>query len=404
MFLKLAWRNIWRNKRRTLITLASVFFAVILSTLLMSIKEGFYDNMIESMVGDYMGYAQIHGNGYWDDKKLEHSFEWSDSIQNVLESEEGLAGFNPRLESFALSASLEITKGAMVVGVDPDKEKKYNALDKRVSEGEYFSAGDRSVLVGDGLAEFLKIGTGDTLVLLGQGYHSVNAAGKYPVQGIVKFGSPDLSKQLVFLPLKESQWLYNMEGRLTHIVLHPADRDNTERLVSSLRNVLDEAYEVMGWKELAPEMVRMINTDRMEGYVFMFILYMVIGFGLFGTVLMMIAERMHEFGIMVAVGMKRWQLAGMVFLEILIISLLGAFIGMLGAFPICAYFHLNPISLGRELSEMAEEYGFEFVLQASIDPGIFLQQASVIFLIACIIAIYPVVRLMALEAINAMRV
>ena len=403
MLLKLAWRNLWRNKRRTLITLASIFFAVILSTFMVSLKEGFYKGMIDSMIGAFTGYAQIHATGYWDDKTLENTFEFDDSLALELKNVKALLSYAPRVESFALAASEEITRGTLVVGVDPQKEMLHTNLQERVVQGEYLQAGGQAALLGDALAKYLKVGVGDTIVLLGQGYHGASAAGKYPIKGIVKFGSPELSKQLVFLSLQAAQKLFDVEDRLTNLVLLPQQKSQTNTLVQSLQNGLGKEYEVMAWQELTPEIINMIETEKMEGYVFMFILYMVISFGIFATILMMLAERMHEFGVLVAVGMKRINLAKVMILEILSISILGAILGMLGAFPICLYFYYYPIRLGEDLEKMVADYGMEAVLQASIAPNIFIQQAIIVGLIGCAVAIYPLWKISRLDAIKAMR-
>ncbi|MCB9246860.1 MAG: ABC transporter permease [Flavobacteriales bacterium] len=403
MTLKLAWRNLWRNKRRTFITLAAIFLAVILSTLMMSLKEGVYESMIESSVGSYMGYVRVHAEGYWEEKSLDLSMEQSDEVEYALFQHREVDGSIPRVESFALAASEELTKGSMVVGVDPTLEAKFNKLNERVVEGSYLEDSDRAVLLGDGLAAYLHLSVGDTIVLLGQGYHSASAAGKYPVKGIVKFGSPDLSKQLIFMPLKEAQWLYAMPGKVSGLILHFNQPDRSEYVADQLKKDLGAEYEVMHWTEHNRELANMIKTDRMEGWVFMFILYLVIAFGIFSTILMMLEERRHEFGVLIAIGMKRMRLAAMVFGEVVIISLLGAFIGMFGAFPVCLYFNLNPIQLGAEMQEMTEDYGMEAVLRSSVDPGIFIQQALIVAALATLIAIYPYIKLTRLRAIDAMR-
>lgn len=404
MNLKLAWRNIWRNKRRTAITLASIFFAVILSTLMMSIKEGIYARMIDSMVGTYTGYVQVHAEGYWKDKSIDENMAITDSLIQVVLETKGVTGYVPRIENFALAASEEITKGSLVVGIDTELEKEYSAMHERISAGEYLVEGDRSVLVGAGLADYLKLGVNDTIVLLGAGYHGVSAAGKYPIKGIVKFGSPALSKQLVILPLKEAQWYYGAQDKVTNMVVLMDDPDSSKRIDKSLGKSLGERYEVMHWEEMSPDIKNLIETDRVEGYVFMFILYMVISFGIFGTMLMMMAERMHEFGVLIAVGMKRMKLAFMVWTETVMISLMGAFIGMIGAFPVCAYFYYSPIEFakGDDMAKMYEEYGMEAVLQASIEPSVFIQQAIVVALMATVIAVYPFIQILRLKAINAM--
>lgn len=402
MYLKLAWRNIWRNRRRTFITLASVFFAVVLSSMMMSIKNGVYDKMIDSVVGGHTGYVQIHSNGYWEDRNLDMSMSVQNDLIDVLKQESGVKNFTSRVESFALVASDELTKGALVSGVDVEDGKRLYQLDERIVEGAYFD-GSKGVLLGDGLADYLQVSVGDTIVLLGQGYHGASAAGMYPIQGVVKYGSPELSKQLVFLPLAEAQWLYGLEGRVTAIVIQPDYKDDAQKLAARIAGHLSSDYEVMSWEELNPDILKLMETDEAEGYVFMFILYMVVSFGIFGTVLMMMAERKHEFGVLVAIGMKRIKLALVVYYEVVIISLVGGLLGMIGAIPICAYFYYNPIRLSEDLSKMTEEYGFEPVMQASIAPDIFYKQGVVIAIIGAVIALYPFFVLLRTKAINQMR-
>lgn len=403
MRLKLAWKNIWRNKRRTYITLASVFLAVVLSTLMMSIKGGMHKRMISSMIESFTGYAQIHAKGYWESKNLDDSFILNQELADSIIGLKGVSGIVPRIEGFALSASKNITRGAMVVGIDPVLESQHTDMEARLSAGEYLNADDKSVLIGAGLAEYLKLTVGDTLVLLGQGYHGQNAAGKYPIKGLVKYGSPELSKQLIVLPLKEAQWFYGAENRCTNMVLLVDDPKKAKAITKSISSFISDKYEVMHWEELTPDLKNMIETDKKEGYFFMFVLYLVISFGIFGTMLMMIAERMHEFGVLIAIGMKRIKLATIVWLEVVSISLLGAVIGMLAAFPVCGYFYYNPLEFGKDVGEMFEEYGMEPVLQASIDPLVFAQQALIVAIIATLIAVYPFLRILKLSAIKAMR-
>lgn len=404
LLLKLAWRNLWRNKRRTFITMASVFFAVILATLMMSIKEGSYTNMTNAMVASYTGFVQVHANGYWEDKSLDESFVLTDSIKNALANDKRISGSVARIESFALSATRETTKGAMVVGTDPIAEKQMTHMDERVIEGEYLEPNDQAILIGAGLAEYHKVGVGDTLVLLGQGYHGSSAAGKYPIKGIVKFGSPDLSKQLVVMPIEEAKLMYGTEGNITNLVILINDASDANKVAENLGQALSEKYEVMAWPELVPDLVSMIEADRVEGYIFMFILYMVISFGIFGTVLMMMAERKHEFGVLVAIGMKRSKLAIVLLVEVVTISVLGALSGILGAIPVISYFYLFPIEIGgEEAGKMMEDYGMQPIIQSSIDPSIFLSQAAIVAVVSCLIAIYPFINVLNLRAINAMR-
>jgi len=403
MIFKLAWRNIWRNKRRTAITVASIFFAVILSSFMMSIKEGVYVNMIEGSAGAFNGYAQLHANKYWEEKHIDYSFELKDSLLETLEAHPDLQAALPRIESFALAVGDDITKGSAVIGIDVEKEAQFHKLKERLDKGEYLGPDDDAVLLGDGLAQYLHLEVGDSIILMGSGYHGMTAAGKYLIKGTVKFGSPELSKQLVFMPLSQAHEYFGTYGLINNLVLKTETEGDGVKLAADLRSQIDSRYEVMDWQELNPALVNMIEADRVEGYVFMFIMYMVISFGIFGTMLMMLAERRREFGVLIAIGMKRVKLAAMVWFEVIFLSILGSLVGILGAFPISYYFYANPIALTGEMTEMMEDYGMEAVLQASIAPGIFIQQSVVIAIIATVISLYPFIKLLFTKAINEMR-
>ncbi|MGB1316024.1 MAG: ABC transporter permease [Chitinophagales bacterium] len=401
--IKLAWRNIWRNKRRTLITMASVFFATILSTLMVSVKDGVQSNMIKNSVGDFFGYVQVQNADYKEDQNVDNSIELTDSLKNTLSENNNIKDFLPRINSFALAAAAENTKGTMVVGADVEKEDLYNKISERVVEGEYLKNDEQAILVGNGLAKSLKVEVGDTLVLMGQGYHGSTAAGKYNVKGIIKFGSPELSNRLVFLPIKAAQTLFGLENRYTSLNIQLENVNKFAATTNKLNKNLSNKNKAYNWQELLPQLYNMIETDKKEGYMFMFILYMVVSFGIFGTTLMMLAERKHEFGVLVSIGMKKSKLAISVWIEIITLTFLGAVAGMAAAFPICLYFYLNPIPLGESLREITEEYGIEAVLQFSIKPSLFTTQATIIFVLACIISIYSLVKLLRFDPIKEMK-
>jgi len=408
MLLKLAWRNIWRNKGRTVITMMAVMIAVVLSILMMSAKEGVYAKMIESMILNMTGHAQIHQVDYVDEQMLDNSLSLSEDLVNDLNESGLIKGWAPRIQTGALvfkdSTSNTISKNAIVMGIDPDKEAEFISLKEHVTVGEFITNEDNQVMLGEGLAERLKVKVGDSIILVSGGYHGSQAYGLYNVKGLVKYGSPELSNGVVFMPIKEAQWMYSLDSMCTNINIILKDESVLEESVSELNNILSGKILVRDWKELNPELINMIETDRVEGYIFMFILYMVITFGLFGTMLMMLSERTREFGVLISIGMKRFKLASVVWMEMIIISILGVLVGIAVAFPICYYFHSNPIQFGDEQAEMMADYGMEAVLQFSIDPSIFLTQAMIIFSISSVLALFPFRKLLKLNPQEAMRV
>ena len=402
--LKLASRNIWRNKRRTIITAASILFGVFFASVMRCFQVGAWDNMINSVVKYYFGYAQIHKKGYWEDISLDKSMELSGDLENLSKQYPEIIDLVPRLESFALASAEKATKGVLVIGIDPEREHNLTSLKEKLIAGEYLQPNDKAVLISEGLASFLNFAVGDTIVLLSSGYHGANAAGKYPIKGITKFGSPDLNKRLVHLPLKTAQYFFAADNLLTTVVLNLKDKDDLKSLMSKLKTTLDQdKYEVMDYEELLPDLMEAKALDIAGGKIFMTILYTIIGFGIFGTILMLLRERRYEFGVLTAIGMKRHQISIMVWLELLFIGILGCLLGMLLATPVVLYLANNPIEFTGDFAATYEKWGINPVLPAKFDIKIFARQASIILLMITLMAIYPFYEIFRLKPIKAMR-
>ena len=404
MRFKLAWRNIWRNKRRTLITVSAIAFAVFFSSVMKSMQLGSYARMIDNVTRFYTGYIQIHTNGYWDDKTLDNSFENVPGLLEEVTDRKFVQVAAPRLESFTLASFGQQTKGALLLGVDPDLEHRLTSLEEKLVDGQYFSANEKAVLVSEGLADYLRIGVNDTLVLISQGYHGINSAGKYVVSGLVKFPAPDLNNQLIYLPLKEAQWFYGADNRLTSIAFAIDHADLTDRVIADISQNLNlEIYEIMGWREMLPELLQQIELDYVGGLIMRYILYAVIAFGILGTFLMMVNERRYEFGILMAIGMKRIKLQAVVLLETIMIAFTGTFVGLLISLPIIVWFYFNPIKLGGEYEAMMATYGLEAIMPFSMEPAVFTGEMTIVFVITICLAIYPLWAIYKLKINTAIR-
>lgn len=403
MLLKLAWRNLWRNKRRTFITMASVIFAVLLAVFMRSMQEGSYARILENVVGGYTGFIQVHKAGYWDDQVIDNVFTPPADLQMQLSDNELVKGVAPRLESFALVASDSMTKGVMVMGIDPAAEDRRSDLASKVVEGQYFNQDDKTILVAQGLAEQLEVSVGDTLVLLGQGYHGVSAAGKYAIAAIARFGNPDMNRNITYLPLATAQELYGAPGMLSSLNINLYDMDDTDEVVEQIRAKLSKDYEVMGWKEIMPDLKQALEADESSGKIVLGILYLIIGFGVFGTILMMIAEREYEFGILISIGMKHIKLGFIVVLETMMIAIMGTLGGFVLSIPFVLYFRFNPWYLTGSMQEASENFGFEAVMITSTDPAIFVEQSVVVLALVLVLAFYPLISISRLDPIKAMK-
>lgn len=310
----------------------------------------------------------------------------------------------PRIESFALASLDTRTKGTLVIGISPELENNFTKMADRIQQGRYLEIGDDGVLVAEGLAEYLHLELGDTLVLISQGYHGINAAGKFPVRGLVHMSSPQLNKQMIYMELTTAQWFYGTGDLVTTLIADVEDADEMTLVEESARSILDqEKYEVMNYKEMLPDLMQARALDIAGGQIILAVLYLIVSFGIFGTLLMMVKERQHEFGILKAIGMKSSQINLMLWLETIAIGIIGCLAGVVVSLPFTIYFNRNPIRLPEEQAEAFESFGVEPVIPTSTDPEIFIIQAIIIFIIISVLSIYPILKINNLQPVKAMR-
>ncbi|HET9486418.1 MAG TPA: FtsX-like permease family protein, partial [Chryseosolibacter sp.] len=298
----------------------------------------------------------------------------------------------------------DLTKGCMVVGISPEEENRITALKDKVISGRYFTGEDQqTVILSEGLSQRLNLSLGDTLYLIGQGYHGSLAAGKYSIQGIVTFGSPELNDQLLFMPLATAQEFYSAPNQLTSYVIGLSSDSYLNETVNRLKNISGSDYEVMSWQELLPEVHQHIEMDKGSMYIIVGILYMLICFGIFGTLLMMMVERRYEMGMLVAIGMKKRKLAGLFLTESIFTVFIGSFLGLLCSIPIVIYLKEYPIRIGGEMAEAYKQFNFEPIFPASTDPSIFVRQGLIVLAIGLVLSMYPVITAFRLDPVKAMR-
>jgi len=467
--LVLAWRNLWRNRRRTLITSASIFFAVFFALLMRSLQLGSYDHMYKNAIESYSGYVQVQHKDFWDEKIVDNTFRYDQQLEQHILNDENVVATIPRFESFALASNGPQTKGVLVMGVDPDREQHLSkvlarmvayrlspeaitkieqdaAIPEKVKEllplfenSAYTNAarlqldlgisdkdapalmpgieeycrfsngrihmGEAGVWVGNKLSQYLELGIGDTIVLISQGYHASTAAGKYEIKGIVKLPLPDIDNKIVYLPLDICQKLYNAQENLTSLVL--AVKDNGDKAIAGtvkrIQGLVPEDQKVMEWREMNDVMVSQMEADNKGGMIMLGILYLVIAFGVFGTVLMLTAERKREFGVLVAIGMQKKKLASIMTFEMFFIGLIGILAGALVASVLILYGVDHPLVFKGEMAKMFEDYGFEPQMAFWPIDTYYIWQ---MIIVACMVLIaigYPLRKIFGMNVVNALR-
>lgn len=463
----MAWRNIWRNKRRTLITIASIFFAVFFAVVMRSFQLGTYDHMIHQAIESFTGYIQIQDKEFFYEPSLDNSFEYSNDLVNSIDKIENIKVSVPRVESFALASTGMQSKGVLVTGIDPNKEKdlsnpenrivKYKftpeivksileevdlpekqvelmksnennsyssfsrlsldlALNKDLEEqllpivekkaafkSNYLKENDKGVLISDRLARYLKANVGDTIVLIGAGYHGMSAANIFPIRGIVKILSPELDNKLVYMTLKNAQEFFSLDNRITSLNINLDDPDNMLETQSELKLKINGEYAVKNWEEFNPTMKQQIEGDSVGGVIFIGILYFIVLFGIIGTVLMMIAERKRELGVMVAIGMSKIKLSFVLVFEMLFLGLIATLTGLIASAPLVIFGNKNPIRMTGEMAKMYEDMGFDPVMPLAWFNDYFIWQAVIVMIMVLFACYLPLRRVRRMNVIKALR-
>ena len=328
--------------------------------------------------------------------------ELLDDIQSV----DGVENIVQRLQTFSLISMGEKTRGGVINGVNLSEEQKITDWNKKMISGS-FDLGYNEIIIGKGIAEFFKVSENDTLILYGQGYRGMMAAGKYPVKGIIDLKNPNLNKLGIFMTMESARNYVSSDEISTHIIIDKERYFEEEKIVQELGSILSDEYEIMTWKETLPEIEQTITADSAGGLIMAFILYVIVVFGMFGTVLMMTEERKYEFGVLISIGMSRLRLFGIILLETIILSMFGVILAIIVTYPICFYYNLNPIDMailmGEGADQMMEEMGFSPIAPMSISLDIPLSHALIIFIFSLLISIYPAIKISKLNPVKSMK-
>lgn len=434
-----------------------------------SFQLGTYNHMIKNIIESYSGFVQVQHINYHDDMVLENSFDFSIETLSDLENIEGIKSVTPRIESFALASTGSQTKGAVVIGIDPERESqlsdpqhllvKYRITDKTIEllvnskisteiikkvkeqlnesfssresvelalglkgpdldkwivnilefskfSGKILSPDDDGVLVSDRLSKYLKANIGDTIILISQGYQGASAAALCPVRGIIKIPAPDLDNKLIYMSLPKAQSFYGMEGKLTSLNINP--KDNSERNLPKIKAEIASALSnpelsVKDWKEFNPVLKQQIESDNQSGQAILGLLYFIIFFGIFGTVLMMVHERSREFGVLISIGMQRTSLAIILLYEMLLMGFFAVLIGIFASLPLLYYGNVHPFRFTGDLAKIYSSMGFEPVMPMMwIDTYIFWQ-GFVVALMVILSCLYPLRKIFTMKEVNALR-
>ncbi len=401
--LRLAWRNLWRQPRRTWLTTGAMVFSNALLVFMMSLQFGMYDLMIDNTLKAVSGHMQVQAPGYVDDQKMRQAVARIVPLADRLRSAIPEASIAARSQAFVLASSEERSYGIALYGVEPDHEPDVSSLAGLVRNGRFFEdANAAEIVIGSTLARNLRVDIGDELTILGSGRDGSFAAAVVVIAGIFDSGVPDLDRTIAEIPIGLFDDVFYMNGAGHQIVINAPVIDEAPAILERARAVVDDDVVVHDWDRLQPGLKQAIQADISSAFFMYGVLVILVAFSVLNTQLMSVLERTHEFGIVMALGLKPGRLGRLVLLETALMGLMGAFLGAIVGAIITAYFSVNGLFIPG-MDEMAVKFNLPPLMYPQISFLSLSAGPAIVFLFSILAALYPAIRLNWMHPVDAMR-
>ena len=401
---RLAWRNLWRHRRRTWLTVSAMVVCNVLLIFLIGLQLGSYDVMIEGSLGPVTGHLQVQREGFQEDQRIRDSVPAAVALapslrQAVPEARVGLRG-----TAFALASSEARSFGIQLQGVEASREPGISTLPGMLAEGRYLRGEGEEIVVGRLLARNLQAQLGDEVVLLGSGRDGSMAAAVARLVGVVDSGIAELDRALAQVDLAWFQSVFAMGDhahalvlRLPHLEAVPAAKARVQSLLPP-----DSDLVVLDWDQLQPGLRQAIRTDMVSAWFMYGVLVLLVAFSVLNTQLMSVLERTREFGVMLSLGLGPGRLARLVAMETALLGGLGLVLGILfGTVLTLALARWGFTYPGME--EVAQQFNLPARLYPRPGAAALLVGPGVVFAGALLAALYPALRLYRLQPVAAMR-
>jgi len=402
---RLAWRNLWRQPRRTWLTTGAMVFSNTLLVFMIALQFGMYGLMIDNTLQAFTGHMQIQAPGYIDDKKMRQTvpdvMPLADSLRDQLDSDTVAA----RAMAFALVSSVDRSYGIAIFGVEPGYESNVSTIPHLVSEGRFLESNDATeIIIGAALARNLRVGLGDELTLLGSGKDGSFAAAVVNIVGIFDSGMAEFDRSIAEIPLELFQDVFYMEGSGHHVVINASVIDEVPALQGRVGSLLPDGQEIVlhDWDALQPGLKQAIKADMSSAFFMYGILVVLVAFSVLNTQLMSVLERTHEFGIVMALGLTPGRLGRLVLLETAIMGFMGLLLGALLGGILTYYLSINGFSYPG-MDELAAKFNLPSRFYPQVTILTLFIGPAVVFIFTILAALYPALRLHRLHPVEAMR-
>ena len=402
MLLILAWRNIWRNKKRSLIIIAAIAIGLCCGLFASSTMFGMWDSMINTTIDRDLGHFQIHTKSYEDEKLMTDTIPNFQNVIDSITSYKNVTGISSRILIEGMASSASTSNGVRIVGIDPANEQKVTSVHNHIVKGSYFGQNWKNqIVIGEKLADNLGIKERSKIVLGFQGIDGTITYGAFRVVGIFQTESSMFDKSNVFVKEDDLLRLINSNKISNEIVVRLSSVQQVDSVYLPIKKQFKN-FSVKYWGDLAPELKFYYQSVVMQSNIFVGIILFALLFGITNTMLMSVMERVREFGVLMAVGMKRSRVFFMIIMETISLSFIGGILGLLIALGLIHYFGIVGINLSA-FTEGLSQWSLGSRLYTSLPFSFYPPLVLMILATAIIAAFYPALKAIRLKPATAIR-
>ena len=402
MILKIALRNIFRQKRRTILTALAMIVGFTLSSLFIGLSDGAYGNIISMFTRNRIGHIQVHREGYLDKPSLYETIDDYPSVGETIQSTTGVEAWTPRVYAAGLGSVGEKSTAVQVIGVDVARETQATRFDQKVIEGSVLAeTASHEAVIGKGLAKILSGTVGSEIVIFSQGADGSLANDVYKIVGIAESGDDVTDRVACYLHIEDAQELFVLEGRIHEIVVIISNINQVSKVTDAIKARLNNStLEVAPWQVVAKSFYRAMKVDQQGDAIARWVIMLIVAIGVLNTVLMSVLERTREYGVLKAVGTKPTQIFWLVICEVVIIAIgsiaVGALLGVLANYLLSIY----GITYPEEIT-----YGGMKIktLYAEVNARCLIIPAITVMLSATIVSLFPAIKAARIMPAKAMR-
>ena len=405
MITSLAWKNIWRNKVRSLVVIAAIVVGLTGGIFSIAVMNGMVEKRMQSAVELETSHIQIHHPSFLENKEIRYLIPHTDSLSKIIMANPSIRAITRRTRVFAMINSPYASNGVMINGIDPKEEKKVTSIFEKISDsdGTYFGSEKRNqVVISKRLADKLKVRLKSKITLTFQGIGDTLTGGSFKIAGIYNTSNGPFDDMNVFVRNSDLKRIANIGPDEFHeIAILVKDPEQFQQVADNLKKALP-GYTIQTWKEIQPELGMMNDMLAQTYAILMMIIMLALMFGIVNTMLMSVLERVRELGMLMAIGMNKRRLFRMIMLETLFLSLTGAIVGMIISFLLILLVQRHGIDLST-FSEGLQSFGYEAVIYPSLGAVYYVMITIMVAIFAMISSIYPARKALSLHPADALK-